>query len=824
MLQNSCTIRMEAPMYRKRSRAPLIIFIILLVVLLALGALGNWTARRGFPQAEGTLRLPGLQAAVHVFRDSMGIPHIFATNPHDLFMAQGFVHAQDRFWQMEFWRRIGSGRLAEVLGPSALESDRFIRTLGWHRTAAAELELLDPETRSVLEAYAEGVNAYLASTDLSELGLEFTLLDLTGVEFIPEPWSPIHTLTWAKVMAWDLGGNMSDELTRAEIVATLGVGALPVLMPPYGAGQPVIVPHPLPGVTLRAFPEAAFPAGRQLGIGDDLGSNNWGFAGSRTESGSPILANDPHLGIQMPSIWYEIGLHCDPVGPECPIEVVGSSFAGAPGVIIGHNARIAWGVTNLGPDVQDLFIEHINPDNPNQYEYQGQWLDMELVREEILVDGEEEPVVLFARITRHGPIINDVLEGAEEDWSYGWQPLALSWTALQPGTLMRSVMLLDRAVNWDEFRGALSYWDVPSQNFVYADVDGNIGYQSPGRIPIRANGDGSMPVPGWTGEYEWTGTIPFSELPRAFNPPEGYIVTANNAVVASDFPHFLGMDWDPGYRALRIVSLIEADPALSVADMQAIQMDSTPVWANNILPYVLELSTPDARLSEAIGALRGWDGRASRDSAGAALFEAFRLHLIQETFSDDLGAHLLRRSQGNLMVSLANLMPEPGSPWFDNRYTPEVEDRDATLLAALEAAVNDLSGRFGNNMARWRWGDLHGATFENQSLGQSGILPIELIFNRGPVEADGTIATVNNTGYDANEPYSVVTVPSYRQVVDLADFNRSVSIHTTGQSGHPFQAHYDDMIPMWRDGRYHSMLWARSAIEASAEAHLALTP
>ena len=811
-------------MYRKRSRAPLIIFIILLVVLLALGALGYWTARRGFPQAEGTLRLPGLQAAVHVFRDSMGIPHIFATNPHDLFMAQGFVHAQDRFWQMEFWRRIGSGRLAEVLGPSALESDRFIRTLGWHRTAAAELELLDPETRSVLEAYAEGVNAYLASTDLSELGLEFTLLDLTGVEFIPEPWSPIHTLTWAKVMAWDLGGNMSDELTRAEIVTTLGVGALPVLMPPYGAGQPVIVPHPLTGVTLRAFPEAAFTAGRQLGIGDDLGSNNWVVAGSRTESGSPILANDPHLGIQMPSIWYEIGLHCDPVGPECPIEVVGASFAGAPGVIIGHNARIAWGVTNLGPDVQDLFIEHINPDNPNQYEYQGQWLDMQLVREEILVDGEEEPVVLFARITRHGPIINDVLEGAEEDWSYGWQPLALSWTALQPGTLMRSVMLLDRAVNWDEFRDALSYWDVPSQNFVYADVDGNIGYQSPGRIPIRANGDGSMPVPGWTGEYEWTGTIPFSELPRAFNPPEGYIVTANNAVVASDFAHFLGMDWDPGYRALRIVSLIEADPALSVADMQAIQMDSTPVWANSILPYVLELSTPDARLSEAIGALRGWDGRASRDSAGAALFEAFRLHLIQETFSDDLGAHLLRRSQGNLMVSLANLMPEAGSPWFDNRYTPEVEDRDATLLAALEAAVNDLSGRFGNNMARWRWGDLHGATFENQSLGQSGILPIELIFNRGPVEADGTIATVNNTGYDANEPYSVVTVPSYRQVVDLADFNRSVSIHTTGQSGHPFQAHYDDMIPMWRDGRYHSMLWARSAIEASAEAHLALTP
>jgi penicillin amidase len=811
-------------MYRKRSRAPLVIFIIVVLLIVVLGALGYWTARRTFPQTEGTLRLEGLQAAVHVFRDSMGVPHIYAGNLHDLFMAQGYVHAQDRFWQMEFWRRVGSGRLAEILGPTALDSDRFIRTLGWHRTAATELEQLDPDTRAVLEAYAEGVNAYLSTTDLSDLGLEFTLLRLTGVHFTPEPWTPLNTLTWAKVMAWDLSGKMSDELTRAEIVSTLGAATLPTLMPPYAADAPIIVPQPITGATLRAVPEAAFTAGRELGVGDDLGSNNWVVAGSRTETGAPILANDPHLAIQMPSIWYEIGLHCDPVTPECPIEVVGSSFAGAPGVIIGHNARIAWGVTNLGPDVQDLFVEHLNPDNPNQYEYQGHWEDMQLVREEITVAGQDEPVVLYARITRHGPIINDVLEGTEEDWAYGWQPLALSWTALQPGTLMRSVMLLDRASNWDEFREALSYWDVPSQNFVYADVDGNIGYQAPGRIPIRASGDGSMPVPGWTGEYEWTGTIPFAELPRAFNPPEGYIVTANNEVVAPDFPHFLGMDWDPGYRARRIISLIEADPSLSVADMQAIQMDSTPAWAESVLPYVLDLSTPDPRLAEAIGLLRGWDGRASRDSAGAALFEAFRLHLVRETFADDLGQHLFQRAQGNLMVSLTNLLPDAASSWFDNRYTPEVEDRDATLLAALEGAVNELSDRFGNNMSHWRWGDLHTASFENQSLGQSGILPIEMIFNRGPVEVDGTIATVNNTGYDPNEPYAVEIVPSYRQVIDLSDFSRSVSIHTTGQSGHPFQAHYEDMIPMWRDGRYHAMLWERATIESSAEGHLALTP
>jgi penicillin amidase len=811
-------------MYRRRSRTPIVIILVLLILVVIVGAVGYWMVRRTFPQTEGALRLPGLQADVHVYRDSMGVPHLYAANLHDLFMAQGFVHAQDRFWQMEFWRRIGSGRLAEVLGPSALDSDRFIRTLGWHRTAAVELEQLGPENRGVLEAYAEGVNAYLASTDISELSLEFTLLDLTGVDFTPEAWSPINTLTWAKVMAWDLGGNMPNELTHAEIVSTLGAAALETVAPGYGAGQPVIVPHPITGATLRAVPEAAFSAGRILGVGDDLGSNSWVIAGSRTETGSPILANDPHLGIQMPSIWYEIGLHCDPVTPECPIEVVGSSFAGAPGVIIGHNARIAWGLTNLGPDVQDLFVERINPENPNQVEYQGRWEDMELIREEIAVAGEDEPVVLFARLTRHGPIINDVLEGVEEDWSYGWEPLALSWTALQPGTLMQSVMLLDRASNWDEFRNALSYWDVPSQNFVYADVDGNIGYQAPGRIPIRARGDGSMPVPGWTGEYEWTGTIPFNELPRAFNPQEGYIVTANNAVVSPGFPYFLGMDWDPGYRARRIAALIEADPALSVADILAIQTDSAPAWAEEVLPYVVELSTPDPRLSQAIGALRGWDGRANRDSTGATLFEVFRLHLVRETFADDLGEHLFRRSQTSLMTSLTSLLADPTSTWFDNRYTPETEDRDAILLASLEDAINELSERLGNDMGRWRWGELHTATFENQSLGRSGIRPIELIFNRGPVEVDGTIATVNNTGYDPNDPFSVIVVPSYRQVIDVADFTRSVSVHTTGQSGHAFAPHYNDMIPMWRDGRYHPMMWARADIEAGAEAHLVLTP
>jgi penicillin amidase len=511
------------------------------------------------------------------------------------------------------------------------------------------------------------------------------------------------------------------------------------------------------------------------------------------------------------------------VGPDCPFNVVGFSFASTPGVVIGHNDRIAWGVTNLGPDVQDLFVEKVNPENPNQYEYQGQWREMEIVREEIAVAGEE-PVVLFARITRHGPIINDVVGGPEDDWAYGWQPMALSWTALQPGTLIRSVLLLYRAGNWEEFRQALVLWDVPSQNFVYADVDGNIGYQMPGRIPIRASGDGTMPVPGWAGEYEWADTIPFDEVPRAFNPPEGYIVTANNAVVGPEYPYVISMDWAPGFRAERIVGLIEAQPSLSALDMQAMHGDSYSGYAQEILPHLLVLSSEDPRLAEALELLRAWDGQAVRDSAGAALFEAFSLHLVDLTFGDELGEQLLRRARGRATLALIGLLADGDSAWFDDVTTSGAETRDAILLQALEDAVEELSETLGRDMDRWRWGDLHTATFENQSVGQCGIGLIEGLFNRGPVPVDGTGRAVNATGYSYDEPYGVSGVPSQRQIVDLADLSRSISMHTTGQSGHPYHRHYDDMIDPWRNIEYHPMLWERADVEDNAEGVLVLTP
>jgi penicillin amidase len=803
------------------------ILLAVLVVVLLVGVIGfgylTYLVRRPWPDVDGTVRLDGLDARVTVIRDSWGVPHIYAATSHDLFFAQGYVHAQDRFWQMEFSRRAGTGRLAELLGPSALESDRFIRTLGWHRTAAQELEGLDEDVRSVLQAYAEGVNAYVRDHE-GRLGLEFSLLELSGVSFDIQPWTPYDTLTWAKVMAWSLGGNMGEELLRAHIVDRLGTSAVDVLMPSYPAHHPVIVPHSLDRQSLDAVPEAAMRRTHILGGREYTGSNNWVVAGSRTETGMPLLANDPHLFIQMPSIWHEVGLHCEPAGPHCPFNVTGVSFPGSPGVIAGHNDRIAWGVTNVDPDVQDLFIERVHPDDPNRYEYEGEWLEMEIVREEIHVAGQEEPVVVNVRITRHGPIINDIVSVPDEEWAFGWQPLALSWTSLQPGTLMQSVLYLDRAHDWDAFRMALAYWDAPSQNFVYADVEGNIGYQATGRIPIRASGDGTLPVPGWSGEYEWVDVIPYDALPRSFNPPEGYVVTANNAIVEPDYPYLISTSWAPGYRARRIVDMIEELTPLSSADFQTIHGDGCALYALEILPYLHDLSPDAPRLEEALALLQGWDGDMARESAAAALFASFQIHLAQRTFSDELGEELMGDARTQAMIAIPDLLAQPHAPWFDDITTPETETREEILLQALQDAVEELTDRLGRNVARWSWGELHTARFENQGLGQSGIGPVERLFNRGPVQAGGGLATVNATSYNANQPYTVLALPSYRQIVDLGDLSRSLSMHTTGQSGHPFHPHYADMIEPWRDVEYHPMLWTRSQVEADAEGVMVLEP
>lgn len=801
--------------------------VLLLALVLAGGGLWLYRAiRQPFPPIRGELRLPGLQAPVTVIRDRWGVPHIYASNLHDLFMAQGFVHAQDRFWQMEFWRHIGTGRLSEMLGRTTLNQDRFIRTLGWNRAAQQDLERLGPEERGILEAYAAGVNAYLEQ-NRGRLPLEFTLFRLFGRRWEIEPWQPLHTVAWAKVMAWDLGGNWDDELLSARIVEKIGAERLGEIVLPYPADRPVIVPSPIARVPEETM-AALLDLGRSLraltlGEARDVGSNNWVVAGSKSVTGKPLLANDPHLSIQMPSIWYEVALHCQPVTPECPLNVAGASFPGVPGVVIGHNDRIAWGVTNLGADVQDLYLERVNPQNPLEVEFQGKWEPVRVVTEVIRVAGQAEPVVLSVRITRHGPVINDVVEALTRTQTL----YAFRWTALEPSAIVRALLRLNRARNWEEFREALRDWDVPGQNFVYADVDGHIGYQATGRVPIRAKGNGLLPVPGWTGDYEWIGYVPYEEMPWRLDPPEGFIVTANNAVVDARYPHFLAAVWDYGDRAQRITDLLRAKERLSVEDMAAIQNDTFSLAAQAIVPYVLAVPLEDPTAREAQALLRGWDFRATPESPAPTIFEAFLQHLLHKTWVDELGEEVVEElltggSHNRYWARWA--LAQPDLEWWDDRRTPERETREDIVRRAFLQAVAELKGRLGPDPRTWAWGKVHTATFTHGTLGQSGIQPVEALFNRGPYPAPGTSAAVNNIGFNVQRGFAVRSLPSLRFIASTANWSESRFIHTTGQSGLPYHPHYDDFIPMWLRGEYHPMLWDREEVEREAEGILVLRP
>jgi penicillin amidase len=845
-------------MKSKLGRALITIISVIGALAIVLGALGAYITVKSFPKTSGEIILSDLDSPVEIYRDEYGIPHIYAQTSHDLFFAQGYVHAQDRFWQMDFWRHIGSARLSEMFGESQLETDIFLRTLGWERVVQQELDRISPEVLAVTQAYADGVNAYLADHTDSALSLEYAVLKLLTPGYTPEPWQPSNSLTWVKAMAWNLGeGQLSIEVMHAILAKSLTPEQIADLFPPYPSDNPLIVP----GFSSSTTPEAALGqpqwsstyaelSSAFQGIannialveavlgpsGGDIGSNSWAIAGSRTASGKPYFANDMHLAEQMPSIWYEIGLHCSPMGSDCPYNVVGYSFAGAPSVIVGHNDRIAWGFTNVDPDILDLYIEKINPENPNQYEVNGQWEDMRLVDETIQVAGSD-PVKLTVRYTRHGPVIWDNPQDQKttmEKWGIDLPDnfaIALRWTALEPSDVFRAPLGMDKAQNWDEYQHAVSYFSVPSQNAAYADIDGNIGYHTLGVIPIRNPGhDGTYPVPGWTDDYEWQGYIPFDSLPTSYNPPEGYIVTANNAIIGSDYLYSITTIWDSGFRAKRIVQMIEtARGPIDAAYIQQMHGDNYNASAAFMVPLLMNLYLQDARLSEARELLANWNYQNHMDLGAPAVYNAFLRAALKRTFHDQLPEDYWPDGGDIWFEILRRLVQTPNSAWWDDVNTPSVETRDDILKLAFSDGVIELEQILGKDASRWTWGDLHTVIFHNQSLGTSGVKPIEAIFNRGPYPTSGGSSIVNATSWNAAETdpvkaYQVTWLPSERMTVDFSNLSASVSLNTTGQSGHAFHRHYADQVDLWRTIQYHPMLWEQAQVENAAEGRLVLTP
>lgn len=815
------------------------------VVALAFAAVigGVWAVRHSFPQHGGTLRLPGLSAPVTVHRDLHGIPNLYARTETDLFRAQGYVHAQDRFWEMDFRRHVTGGRLAELFGESQVATDAYLRTMGWRRVAEQEWQLIGDEARRFLTAYAEGVNAWLAEHDGAAASLEYALLGLQNPGYEIEPWSPVDSLAWLKAMAWDLRGNMQTEITRAALRAHgLSDAQVDELYPayPYERNLPIVtdgrvadggfdptapVPAtpPPPAPTAGALPLAALDRLADglaripvtVGTGEGIGSNSWVVSGAHTVSGKPILANDPHLAPSMPGIWYQMGLHC-----ACGYEVTGFTFSGLPGVVIGHNARIAWGFTNLGPDVTDLYLERVRGD---EYEVDGEWLPLERREETIEVAGGD-PVTITVRASRHGPLISDASDELRD--LAGDHAVALRWTALDPGRTVEAVFAVNRATNFAEFRAAAALFEVPAQNMVYADVDGNIGYQSPGRIPIRGKGDGRDMSPGWDSAYDWTGFIPFDELPWVYNPPRGYIVTANQAVIGPQYQHLLTTEWAYGARSQRIYDLIDeaiaARGRLDVADMQRMQMDNRNPFAPVLIPALLAVPL-DGLAARAQDLLRDWDHQQADDSAPAAYFNAVWRHLLSRTF-DELPADYRPDGGDRWFEVVRGLLADPASPWWDAADTPQVETAREIIAAALVDAAEELRARQGDNPARWRWGRMHTLTVEHQSFGTSGIGPIEWLFNHGPAPISGGSAIVNANGWNAGAGYRVTYVPSMRMIVDMADLDASRWIQLTGNSGHAFHPNYHDQFELWRTGETLPMRWQRESIEKAATDTLTLRP
>ncbi|MBI3152235.1 MAG: penicillin acylase family protein [Chloroflexi bacterium] len=825
--------------------------------------LPNNVAKESFPQIEGEIKLEGLEGQVDVYRDAMGIPHIYATTTHDLFFAQGYVHAQERFWQMDTWRHIGSGTLSEMFGEGQVKTDSFLRTLGWKNVAEQEWEQLSPEAKAIAQAYADGVNAYLKDHDGTAVSLEYAVVALLSPDYKIAPWTPVNSLTWGKAMAWDLGGNMDDEIERAILLKTLSPEQLAELYPPYPQDYPVIVSTIGENVsnvgsqttnTVSNFQLSTFnfqPVAENLSLletvlgpsGPDIGSNSWAVAGKLTATGQPLLANDMHLGIQMPSIWIQNSLHCMPKSDTCPFDVTGFSFAGVPGVIAGHNDRIAWAFTNLGPDVQDLFIEKVNPENPNQYEVDGKWVDFETRKETINVVGGE-PVEITVRISRHGPVISDTYgplkddvdpedpkavpfkdeAGVELPQNY---VIALAWTALTPNTPFEAIWGFDQAQNWEEFRTAARMWSVPAQNLLYADVDGNIGYQTPGTIPIRKNGDGTLPVPGWDSEYDWTGFIPFDELPYVFNPESGFIATANNQANPRDYPYLITQDWDYGQRAARIVAMIENAPGKIDAEyIKSIHGDSKSLNAEVLVPILLSVNLDPELATVRDQYLSTWDYQETADSQATSLFEWFWSNLLTDTFKDDLPEEYWPGGGSRWYVVMRGLIQRPDSPWWDDIATADkVEYRDDIFARAFEETIAQIQKEYGKDPAKLpAWGELHSATFRNQTLGKAGISLIEDLFNRGPFITGGGKSIVNATGWSVGESFEVDWLPSEREIVDLSNLNNSIAIHTTGESGHAYHPHYDDMAPLWANVEYYPMWWEQESIINDSEGHLILKP
>lgn len=765
-------------------------------------------AKAAVATTQGALHVAGLQQPVHVLRDRWGVAHIYAQNQHDLFFAQGFVVAQDRLFQMELWKRSGQGRLAEILGPSALLRDINARLLRYRGDVEAEYKSYSPDAKEILQAFTSGINAFIAETEkpgASALPVEF---ELAG--FKPERWKPEDCLN--RMAAYSMTGNAGRELRHAQMVAAVGAeraSELVELDPPVKfdpapgsefSGLSARVVENLVGSDTRIQFPAQVPEG----------SNNWTVSGALTQSGKPLLANDPHRVIAEPSLRYIVHL----VAPGW--NVIGAGEPGLPGVAAGHNQRIAWGFTIFGLDQQDLYIEELKPDDSLQYRTENGWQRAVVQKESFGI--RDGPIVsVELKFTRHGPVL----------WEDGKRAVALRWVGAEAGTAgYLGSLALDRAQNWQQFEEAMKRWKLPSENIVYADTDGNIGEHSTGLAPLRKNWTGLLPVPGWGG-FEWTGAVPNEKLPHSFNPGAGFIATANHKMIPEGYAFKVGYEWAEPYRFERIVEVLQhaktSGHKLTVQDMESLQNDVVSMPARALKELLARAAGEHATPAERL--LLDWDCAVARDSAAAALYEFWVAELSSVVTERALRASIRNRGDArpilgalrHLRISrVLNHLSQPKPAVFG--ANPEAE-RDRILRETVGTAAEELSRQAGPDPSKWTWGQRHVVWF----LHPLDLAPgAKTLLDLGPVPRPGDGDTVNATY--SGESFTQVAGASYREIFDLGDWDNSVGINVPGQSGQPGSAHYSDLLPLWAEGRYFPLLFSKEAIERETTARLELKP
>ncbi|HVL75338.1 MAG TPA: penicillin acylase family protein [Noviherbaspirillum sp.] len=803
-----------------------ILGLVILAALVALAGAALWYRSASQPKINGSSQVQGLQAPIDIVRDAEGIPHIYAQSSEDAYFGLGYVHAQDRLWQLELNRRIPAGRMAEILGPNAVDTDRFLRTLGVRRNAEAILANLAPETRAALDAYARGINAYLADRS-GPLPPEFLL---TGAP-APEPWQPVDSIGWQTMMAWDLGANWTQEVLRMRLAQRLSLEQINEFLAPYpGESVPQTMDYTalyrkLAGTSeqLAALIQAAPPS-----YVDGMGSNNWVVSGALAESGKPLLANDPHLGLSAPALWYFA--HMSAPG----MNVIGATLPGLPTVVLGRNDRIAWGFTNTGPDVQDLYIERINPDNPRQYQTPEGWTNFEVRSETIKVKGQPD-VTVEVRATRHGPVLTGALPLFAKAGLDANHVISFAWTALRPDDLtLQAGIKFGRARNWAEFLDGARDFSSPQQSMVYADVDGNIGFIAAGRVPVRKPENdlkGLAPAPGWDARYDWAGFIPFEDLPQAYNPESQRVMTANHKIVADDYPHFLTSEWTLPYRAQRIDQLLDARDRHSLDSFAAIQKDHLSLAAAELLPLVRNTTVRSERGRAALKLLQGWNGSMDAERSEPLIFNAWMRFASFRIFVDELGEPLLRDywEQRNVHQAMVNVLSDREG---QSRWCADVSRRDAVdaqacsavLADALEDALDDLEQRYGRNMEKWQWGHAHFARSEHRPFAR---VPALARFFDIRVPTPGDTHTVNVGRHNLRDeamPYANRHAASLRALYDLSNLEDSRFIHSTGQSGNVLSPLYRNFTQRWANVEFVRMRTERTAVEQGSIGTLRLVP